>query len=40
MKNLKKKYKKAAYVIPGHQAWSTGIQAIVHTQKLLEEHKK
>lgn len=40
MKNLKKKYKKATYVIPGHQAWSTGIQALEHTIKLLEENKK
>jgi metallo-beta-lactamase class B len=40
MKNLKKKYKKASYVIPGHQAWSNGILALEHTLKLLEEHKK
>lgn len=40
MKNLKKKYKKATYVVPGHQAWSNGIQAIEHTLKLLQEYKK
>lgn len=40
MKNLKKKYKKAKYVIPGHQTWSNGIQPILHTLDLLKEAKK
>jgi len=40
MKNLKKKYKKSTFVIPGHQAWSNGILALEHTLKLLEENKK
>jgi glyoxylase-like metal-dependent hydrolase (beta-lactamase superfamily II) len=37
MQGLLTKYANAAWVIPGHQAWSPGTKALQHTVQLLEK---
>ena len=39
IKNLQRKFKKPAYIIPGHQSWASK-KSLKHTLNLIRQHEK